>query len=557
MKIFKLLDTNYSKFTSAVKSYLANTLNSYDSKFGNATIFGQLINVLNSAIQNIMLYIEDALVEQNKYTAQRKKSIYSLASLSGYNPSLGKAASVQLKLSFIPNNTNSTNIVINNHERLVCTQNGLTYNIVLPQEAVVVSMDQNSCKRILQAVQGRFETQNFISTGGKYYTINLQYNGNLDTDHLSVTVNNEKWEQVCSFYDMEPNKHQYTCKSGFGGGLDIIFGNDVHGKSLELNDVIEVAYLVHDGELGNLNTQEDTYFVFDDTLYNTDGEDVDGNAIFNVTFASHDSVTSGTDSESKEQVRNMIGLNSRGLILASPDHYKSFINRFSFCGYNRTWSEKGSMIVNSMILKNFKQKLLNGSDYFKLNESDFVLSENQKNSILNCISNSGMQLGGVSYNIIDPIICKYALYVYIKMKSNKLDKEYVNNQVKVLLGDFFSNINSDIFIPKSDLVQLIKNNISEVDSVDVYFLSERNETAIRLGYYIDTTYTYDPSLGTYKTITQKVYVYPGENPGLGLDSHGNIYLESNTEFPALLGGWDFITENNQSVKADAITITVE
>ena len=168
-----------------------------------------------------------------------------------------------------------------------------------------------------------------------------------------------------------------------------------------------------------------------------------------------------------------------------------------------------------------------------------------------------MQLGGISYNIIDPVICKYALYVYIKMKSNKLDKEYIKNQVRVLLGDFFSNINSDIFIPKSDLVQIIKNNISEVDSVDIYFLSERNETAIRLGYYIDTIYTYDPSLGTYKTTTQKVYVYPGENPGLGLDSHGNIYLESNTEFPALLGGWDFITENNQSVKADAITITVE
>ena len=315
--------------------------------------------------------------------------------------------------------------------------------------------------------------------------------------------------------------------------------------------------MVHDGEEGNLNTQEETYFVFDNILYDTDGEEVDGNSIFNVTFASHDSVTSGTDSESKEQVRKMIGMNSRGLILASPNNYKSFINKFSFCGYNRTWSEKGSMIVNSMILKNFKHDLTSGADYFNLTDADFKLSDNQKSSILNCIENSGMQLGGVSYNIVDPVICKYVAYIYIKMKYNKLDKEYIKNQVKVLVGDFFSDIQSDIFIPKSDIINLIKSNISEVDSVDVYFLSEKNERAIRTGYYTDVAYEYNPSLGTYKTTTQQVYIYPGENPNLGLDAHGNIYLKSNMEFPALLGGWDFITENNQSVKAEAITITIE
>ena len=88
MKIFGLLDTKYSRFVNSVKSSLSETLSNYTEKYGNATIFGQMINVLSAAVQNIMLYIEDALVEQNKYTAQRKKSIYGLASLSGYNPYL-------------------------------------------------------------------------------------------------------------------------------------------------------------------------------------------------------------------------------------------------------------------------------------------------------------------------------------------------------------------------------------------------------------------------------------------------------------------------------------
>ena len=82
MKLFSLLDIQYSKFTESIKKYLSKTLSSSNESFGNNTVFGQLINVLSGVVQNIMLYIEDALTEQNKYTAQRKKSIYGLAALS-------------------------------------------------------------------------------------------------------------------------------------------------------------------------------------------------------------------------------------------------------------------------------------------------------------------------------------------------------------------------------------------------------------------------------------------------------------------------------------------
>ena len=96
MKIFTLLETRYNQMVDSIKSYLSQTLSKANTSYGNNTIFGQIINVLSAATQNIMLYIEDSLVEQNKYTAQRKKSIYGLAAQSGYQPSLGKATGVQL-----------------------------------------------------------------------------------------------------------------------------------------------------------------------------------------------------------------------------------------------------------------------------------------------------------------------------------------------------------------------------------------------------------------------------------------------------------------------------
>lgn len=550
MRIFSLLQAKYNQFDSAIKSYLSKTLTSYDTSYGNNTIFGQLINVMNGVVQNMMLYIEDSLVEQNKYTAQRKKSIYGLAALSGYNPSLGKAAGVQLIVKFQLNNRRNLNAIINNHTTLTCTQNGLLYNIILPQDAIVLSMEKDNNARYIYAVQGRFESQKFISRGGKYYTQNFKFLGNLDTDYLQVKINNKEWKQVASIYDMNPEGEQWTYKVSPVGGIDLIFGNGKFGKALKDGDVIDIQYLLHDGEAGNVDVTTQTYFVFNDNLSDVNGSEIDGNAVFEVTFAADDAVTAGSDSETMEQVRQMIGLNSRSLVLASPENYKNVLNKFSFCGYNRTWTEPGSMVVNSLIIRNYKSIINNSKTYFDLTENDFKLTPTQKSSLVNYIEKSGSQLAGISYSIFDPVICKYAMYIYLKMKSISYDKDYVSSQVRKLIADFFSDIQSDIFIPKSDIVHMLKSNLPEIDGVNVYILSELNETALQKGSYINTKYAYDPSLNIYKKTTEEVDLYPGENPNLGLDGHGNIYLQADEQFPVLMGGWNYLNDNG-----DEVTIT--
>ena len=555
MRLFKLIETQYNYYLTAVKSYLSKTLSDAGVLYGNNTIFGQMLNVLSNTVQNIMLYIEDSLTEQNKYTAQRKKSIYGLAAQSGYNPSLGKAAGVQLRIDYIPTNSSNLNIVINNREKLTCTQNGLPYNIIIPQEAIVMSIEKDNNTKYVYAVEGRFETQTYISTGGKYYTKNFKFSGNMDIDYLEVRINNIKWERCESFYDMNPDGLQYVVKTSPVGGIDVIFGNDRYGRSLKNEDVISITYLVHDGELGNMDSTIETYFVFDDNLRNIAGEPVDGNSIFNVTFATEDPVSSGSNSESIDQVRQMIGLNSRSLVLASPENYKEFLNKFSFCGYNRTWSEIGSLVVNSMIMKNYKLSLSSGIDYFNLKDEDFILSDNQKKSIQNCLENSGNMLAGVSYNIFDPQLCKYAMYVYIKLKSDNYERDYVESQIRNLIGEFFGNIQSDLFIPKSDIIHMIKENVKEVDGVEVYFLSERNETAIQKGRYVNIDYKFNPSTGSYTKKSETIYLYKGENPNIGLDEHGNIYLPTDFQFPILQGGWDYLNSENQEVIiTDPLTI---
>ena len=539
MKILDLLQTRYTEFQNQVRVYLSKTLKNYDENYGNNTILGQLINVLGSAVQNVLLYIEDGLTEQNKFTVQRKKSIYSLAQLGGYNPSLGKAASCMVRMTVQPNNYNTYSIIVPNKTKLICSYNGLKYNIVLPQEAITFAISDDVSNKYLQVVEGSFETQSFMVYGGQLYTQTVLFNGDIDIDYLEVKVNDELWEQKDSLYDMDPDGKQYVVKTSLSKGIDILFGNEQFGRALKLNDKVDVTYLVHDGEIGNIESDEDVYFSFEDEIKDAAGGSINGNEVFVIKLADTNSVSGGTYSESAQKVKEMIGYNSRALVLADPKNYKIFLNRFSFVGYNRTWSEEGSLIVNSIVLRNYKQMLERGSDYFNLNKSDLFLSEAQKQSVKNCIANSGQQLAGVTYNIINPEVCRYAAYVYLKMKDVQYDKTSVEQAIRDAVGDFFTNLESDIFIPKSDLIALIKGASDAIDGVDVYFLGEKNEQAIIDKKYTNKTYTFNPSKGMYDISEETVYVADGENPGIGFDEYGNIYLDNNDQFPVLMGGWQF------------------
>lgn len=547
MKIFKLLEAQYDGYVQSIKTYLSNTLANYNISFNNSSIFGQIITVIGATCRSIMSYIEDALVEQNVHTAQRKKSLLSLATLSGYQPHLGKAAGVMLKINFKPSNHKYLSVVLNNKTKVTCFDNGAQYNIMLPQESVVLSLDKNNGTQYFYAVQGMFETQSFVSTGGKYYTQNLKYNSNIDLDYLDVYINDVKWTRMASFYDMEPMAEQYALKVGYAGGVDIIFGNGPHGKPLNNEDLIRVEYLLHTGESGNIQWTTDNAFSFNNPLYDVTGEEVDGNVIFDLRPESSEAVTAGSNGEDTASIRQMIGLNSRSLVLADVQNYKELINKFSFCGYNRTWSEKGSMVIKSLIMRNYKMNLSKGLDYFNLNEDDFKLTEFQKISIMNHIKNNGNQMAGITYAIVDPSIYKYAIYMYVKLKSANTNQDYISSRIKEIVGRFFASIHSDIFIPKSDIIHAIKSNIQEIDSVNIYLLSEKNETAIQQGWYEKIEEKYDPSTNSFVKSTIKVTVPPNTNPNLGFDNHGNIYLDNNEQFPVLMGGWDFLNKQGQEV----------
>ena len=105
---------------------------------------------------------------------------------------------------------------------------------------------------------------------------------------------------------------------------------------------------------------------------------------------------------------------------------------------------------------------------------------------------------------------------------------------------------------------MIKNNVEGIDSADVYILSQKNEEAIYKQKYDDISYVLNPITGQYVKKIEHVKLYNGENPNLGLDIHGNIFLKSDAQFPVLMKGWNYVNENGDLVTiTDALTIIFE
>ena len=91
-KLFTLMETSFDRFDETVRTYLSKTFNSLGYQYTHNQIFGIIYDGIKGIMQNAMFYIEDALTEQNVFMASRKKSIYSLAKISGYEPFYGSAA---------------------------------------------------------------------------------------------------------------------------------------------------------------------------------------------------------------------------------------------------------------------------------------------------------------------------------------------------------------------------------------------------------------------------------------------------------------------------------
>lgn len=556
MKLFSIMSTAFDAFDDTVRTYLAKTFNNLGLQYTHSQVFGVIFDGIKGVMQNMMFYIEDALNEQNVFSATRKNSVYSLAKISGYEAFYGSAPTGILVGRLKVNNglqSKTTKVYVHNHDKVLNRSTGITYSIVLPTDYYVYDVSKPLITHEFKIVQGVFSSATYVASGLEMETINLYISDLFDREYLKVTVDGKTWERVYNFYDMTDDGEEYIVQVGYNNAIDIIFGNGIYGRKLQEGQTVLIEYLRHAGDYGNILPNSMSDFVWSDYSNDILGNPVDGNDYMSLTLES--CVSGGTDSDSIEFIRTMIGANSRALVLASEDNYRLFFRRFSFIGYVNCWSDTNSMIVNATCLRNIENEIQDTESYYALDIRNMLITDEQKQMIINTLNNSRRAFAGVTLRFEDPIIRRFAFICYVKIDSI-YNKDLATTKIREELARYFMNLDTDCtFIPKSDFVKLIIDNVDCVRSIDFDIISELAEQTYFNGYY--DKYTSRFINGTY-TYTSRRMIYEADiQPGL--DNYGNISLDSKLEIPVLHGGFKYYMNKEQndrdtSLMVDAVQI---
>lgn len=551
MKLFTVMQTAFDNFDNTVRNYLAKTFNNLGLQYTHSQIFGVIFDGMKGIMQNIMFYIEDALTEQNIYTATRKKSVYSLAKISGYEPNYGNGASGSIIAGMHINNglsNDTTKIYVKNHSKVVNKMNGLLYSLNLPTDYYVFDIEKPLIKHELSIVQGTYTQNNYVAKGLALESINITSSELFDVNYISVKVDGKEWTRVGNMYDMSENGEEYILNIGFENGFEVSFGDGLFGKKLQEGQTIQIEYLKHAGTAGNILPGERTKFGFADYGKDTLGNNVNVNDYVDLTLET--CVSGGTNSDTIAFVRKMVGSNSRSSVLASEENFKLFFKRFSFIGYVNCWSESNSMNINVTCLRNFSKEVKDVEDYYAMDENKLLLTAEQKIMIQNTLENSKKAFAGVSLKFQDPVIRKFAVICYVKVE-NSYDKDLASASIRKILGEYFYNsVESTQFISKSEIIKKIHNEVECIKSIDMDFISDLAESSFRNGYYYKYEQIYANS--TYQYVNKRVIYEKNASPGL--DGYGNISLDSQLEIPILKGGFYYYPDKDLDDRSNGITV---
>lgn len=526
MRIFEILETSYSNFTETMTNFLNKTFGGLGQAYSTSSIFGALLEGIKGVMQNMMFYIEDAMTEQNIFTAVRKKSIYSLAKISGYEPFYGSAATGTVLVSNKISNS-SAKVVLMDETILTNNSNGIRYSLDLPTDSLVIDMSKPLVVHEVKVIQGLWNRASATAKGEALETIEANLNGLYDSEYLRVYVNGEQYSIASCLYDMIENEHACVVKNGYEGGFSVMFGNGYHGKCLNNGDQIIVKYIVHDGSTGNISPSSNVEIEFSSTVYDVLGNAVNANDLLQITINNY--ICGGSDADTISSVRELVGMNSRSLVIAGEDNFRMFLKRFSFLGQFNLLTSKNSLNITCIPFAKFKEKISSTSDYLKLEANDLLLTDSQKEMIKNSLDNSNKTFTGVTISFIDPIIRKYSVTCYIKLNTIST-KETIRVKVSEAISTYFMNLSDNVtFISKSDLISYVVNNVQGMNSFDLDFVSEADEIARKKGYWYKKELTYISGQLTYSDI-RTIY---DKTDMIGLDEIGNIRLRTNLEMPLI------------------------
>ena len=585
LKFLDRLRVTGGQIKQDARTYISRIYNRAGTLFTEASPFAQLLSVMGEMSELIMFYLEDSLVEQNIYTAQQSESIYGMSRLTGHDATRGFAAFGEIQFRWKPGADFSKiagpGLTFDGRAVLKFDSNGLKYTVQTPRDRFRVEKS-NKNPFTCEIIQGEYESQTVTGTGENLQSFNINAKGLTDHNKVNVYVNGEVWTKHVSLYDINANEKAYLIKTGIGGGLDIYFGNGSFGLPPANGATIEVEYIKHSGSAGNLRDGADLAAKWETEGEDSLGELHDLNEFFDVTVTSAPKM--GADRESTEFTKILTPLASKSYVLATPDNYEYFLskyNQFSYIdAYNRTEDQylDDDNVIYIFAMPDFKRKIASGQDYFSLPEQEMFFTQSEYDAMYQVLQNSGQMMVTTEVKFVEPQVKKYSMDVSVRYFEG-FSKYEITNDIRAAISNYLLNVTRRDKLPKSDIVYILEE-IEGIDSVNIRFISQVEEEALRLGYYETVITTIQPQepvvledIGNgkqkyifFQKIEEKnlVKLNPGDsipNDVRGLDQWGDIILDKE-EVAVFRGNWldrdgDNIADDVRMNEEAALTINFD
>ena len=521
-KVLSRLSIYVEDILSQTITYLTTKFNQSKVVFTAASPFGQLLLVVENLTQLVFYYIEDSITELNINEASRLTSVYSLASLSGHNPSRAVSAIGEISISTNDDALEAPQeyVIIPNLNRVRCLSNGLTYILDLAQDEVKFAFNGNDNGLKLQIRQGIIETQTVIAKGvaTDSFSIGSPQNFYVDNFYVNVYVNGERWTKYDSILDMPRGEKAYLVKTGITSGIDLYFGNGNYGKIPAPGSKIDVEYLITEGATGSIRTNDpkSIQFEFIDTGFSILGEEINLNDFIRIT-STHPPFF-GANPEDSALTRLISPRMSKSFALVNIDHYEILLRKLKlFSIINVFLDDIDNRMLNLFLIPDIRKTFSTGQDYFNADLNRFIMSDFQKNELLRYIEKSGSKLISTDIVILDPTPSNYVVnttvIVFDDVAIEIIKRDILNN-----LGEFFIQNTRRNRIPKSDLIKIIES-VNGVDSVSVHIVSKKNELA-----KLANPNAKDVGLDEFNDIVCEDRELPIIRGGF-TDRYGNIYSE--------------------------------
>lgn len=534
----KFVEISFANIKSEIERFLKDEHNKAGILYSPASPFGQILNVVENLHQLSLLYLKNSIKQYDLSdpNSNNDKIIRNAAIFAGHIPGRSISSTGNLKMIVksgidLQSDLPGGRVTLFNRLVLKNNSNGLFYSLNLGQDKVTYLINSNT-QIFLSIIQGRFRTTSFTGTGNINQTLQVtnKISEEIENFNVEILVNGEYWILKKSLYDLLPNEKSCIARTGFNGGLDIIFGNGSYGMIPPLGSNIEITHLITNGQDGNIFRRTVNDWKFVDDVLDGYGNPIDVTKLFDVLI--FNDINFGANKESSQFTKNILPIVSNNFVLGLPQQYAYEIKKLGVFSHVNAYEDNSIIyIVATPNIKLFKNR---NADYFNVTTNAFLLDDYEKSKIDKYLRTNGNIQLTRKYRIDSPVLSYYILNIFVIRYSDSND-DSVKSQIIDVVSNYFLNFNRIDRIPKSDIIKEL-SQINDIHSVDIQFISRKNEE-----YHRNNINRINNKVASADSVINPtiVEVDPDYQPNLtiGLDSVlGDIIFEPK-EIPIIRGGW--------------------